>query len=716
MSKINMHVEKLRQNIDELILKSLEAESAFLASIYLKTIQETILLERNQEIKQIIKYIFNVERNGVTIKPIKDKMKNYGWLNIMVTQFIKSLSLLRTDFQLFYNSCCHLFGIYYEEIKTNFGAFYETLKNENIKRNIYSLLISFFAFCNEQKFVLVAKDINKNEKLKLYEDIYNNNMKAKLCQTIKNYCDFYEIGIYGEIIKNKEEFKETLQNELNEFNCFVEVFKPEEEIFRNFFKSFYYCIGEKLRPVYLKKSKAVNNFIDSFFETIIGYFKIDNFWNDENMLIMYEDINEYALQNASFEGNENYLDFIICYKYKYNIQLKDFITILIKGLKNEKLNEIFVYANNTIDNFGNIDDKENIELLVEKLSKKKRRKKTIKKIKQNEINSNDNNISIALINENKEDINNETYSLDKNIINKDNFNLEQNLKTNNIDNNIVVDEKITDENEEKVNISFESDIINKEAKIKDTTISENINIPLIENPSAENKYDNNLSDYPNREEFDKLQSLVQNQNEKIQNQDQKIQNQDQKIQTQDQKIKNQNEKIQDLQLLVQNLRNEDKKKSTKLERLQKRYSDQNSKIFVLNMRLQRISYRDISKIVLNKMIDYVNKKAPNLLKDINGRKKKLEKIIEGYNFNDISFMKDPINEIKNKYYNSNDYSHVPKLLKQYREEPYGMNKIKIEDIIRNYCEVMVGSKSEQVYLFLKNEFQIENEAKNLYKL
>ena len=94
----------------------------------------------------------------------------------------------------------------------------------------------------------------------------------------------------------------------------------------------------------------------------------------------------------------------------------------------------------------------------------------------------------------------------------------------------------------------------------------------------------------------------------------------------------------------------------------------------------------------------------------------MEKIIEGYNFNDISFMKDPINEIKNKYYNSNDYSHVPKLLKQYREEPYGMNKIKIEDIIRNYCEVMVGSKSEQVYLFLKNEFQIENEAKNLYKL
>jgi hypothetical protein len=53
------------------------------------------------------------------------------------------------------------------------------------------------------------------------------------------------------------------------------------------------------------------------------------------------------------------------------------------------------------------------------------------------------------------------------------------------------------------------------------------------------------------------------------------------------------------------------------------------------LKLQRISYRDVSKIVLDKMIDYVDKKSPNFLKEINGRKKQLEKIIQDFDFQDI---------------------------------------------------------------------------------
>ena len=100
---------------------------------------------------------------------------------------------------------------------------------------VYSCLISFLTFCNEKKnFILVAKEINTNEKLKQYEDNYNNDMKSKLCQIIKNYCSYYEIGFYDKIDSNKEKFKEALQDELNEFNCFIEVCKPREEIFQKF--------------------------------------------------------------------------------------------------------------------------------------------------------------------------------------------------------------------------------------------------------------------------------------------------------------------------------------------------------------------------------------------------------------------------------------------------------------------------------------------------
>lgn len=77
-------------------------------------------------------------------------------------------------------------------------------------------------------------------------------------------------------------------------------------------------------------------------------------------------------------------------------------------------------------------------------------------------------------------------------------------------------------------------------------------------------------------------------------------------------------------------------------------------------------------------------------------------------------MRNPLIEIKNKYYNSNDYILTPRLLQKCRKESYGMNNIKIE--AKHYYEVMADSKSEQVYLFLKEELQIENEAKILYKI
>ena len=165
---------------------------------------------------------------------------------------------------------------------------------------------------------------------------------------------------------------------------------------------------------------------------------------------------------------------------------------------------------------------------------------------------------------------------------------------------------------------------------------------------------------------------------------------------------------------IQSLEKEDKIKSKKFAKLQKGYKDQGAKIAILNLKLQLISLRDVSKIILNKMIEYVNKRAQNFLKGINRRKKSLEKIIKDYNFIDIQFMKKPLEEIKDKYYNSNDYSHVPSIIQQNREKSYGMKNIELDDILKKYYEIMVDSKSEQVYSFLKQALQIEVATKKLY--
>ena len=175
-------------------------------------------------------------------------------------------------------------------------------------------------------------------------------------------------------------------------------------------------------------------FIDALFYILIVHFGLENYWKDEYMLNMYEQINESIIENSTLEGDSNYLDFALCYKYKYNVELKDFIIILIDGLKNEKLNEFFKLANEKIDSFGDIDNRDNIKLLVDKISKKQKKKKNIKNLKEENINS------ISTITEKNEN-SNEINSLNNNSLNKEqddnNFKIIQNDEI--INNNIKDD-------------------------------------------------------------------------------------------------------------------------------------------------------------------------------------------------------------------------------------------------------------------------------------
>jgi hypothetical protein len=244
---------------------------------------------------------------------------------------------------------------------------------------------------------------------------------------------------------------------------------------------------------------------------------------------MYKLINEYALRYATIEGNSNYLDFVICYKYKYDIALKDFILLLIDGLKNENLNKIFILANKLIDNnFGDIDDKNNIELLIQKLSQKGKRK-NIKKI-------NSDNISTIIERNSNDEINSLNTNLkDKEEDDKINSNLGANFETkNNIDNDINREEF----NGEKNMIQSSESIINnnnieikKETKNFENEETITKNKELFQKSNEENKFNNNIYDLSSNEEFKELKILVQ------------------KLKIADDK---KSEEIQNLKLLVQN--------------------------------------------------------------------------------------------------------------------------------------------------------------------
>ena len=161
-----------------------------------------------------------------------------------------------------------------------------------------------------------------------------------------------------------------------------------------------------------------------------------------------------------------------------------------------------------------------------------------------------------------------------------------------------------------------------------------------------------------------------------------------------------NEKYIDIQELNDSL-------NIKMEKLQE-------KIHVMNLDLQRISFRDLSKVIFNSMIDYINKKNKFLLKGLSKRKDKLYKINANFNFKDIEFMRMPFKEIVDRYYNSNSRSHVPEIVNYFKRQPYGLNPDPAGKILKKYYEIMIDSKQEEVLNFLSNTLNLNNEINTLY--
>jgi hypothetical protein len=129
--------------------------------------------------------------------------------------------------------------------------------------------------------------------------------------------------------------------------------------------------------------------------------------------------------------------------------------------------------------------------------------------------------------------------------------------------------------------------------------------------------------------------------------------------------------------------------------------------------LERISYRDLTKKILDNMIDYISLKNKKIFAGLSKRKEKLMQIKKSYNYTNIEFMKIPINDIIDKYYDSNIISHVPKMVSSLFERPYGISENNELIIQKDYFRIL-SIKNEEVEKFIINELNLINEIKQIY--
>ena len=129
-----------------------------------------------------------------------------------------------------------------------------------------------------------------------------------------------------------------------------------------------------------------------------------------------------------------------------------------------------------------------------------------------------------------------------------------------------------------------------------------------------------------------------------------------------------------------------------------------SQLCSMKNEMRQISYRDISKLIINNYIDKYEKKLGKEM-NIKKRKDKANKIIEYIKGNESTYYK----RLVNKYYDSNHVSHISKVF-----EDLGLNYIigltynkneLIDKILADYCKIFLEENNDNKTL---------NEIDNLF--
>lgn len=693
----------------------------------------------------IIKHIFFFNDNKLKFKAIKEETRKHEW----ITPFIDSLiaSFIETkEFPLSYGMVIKYFCGFYENIKIDYADFIKELDKMKSKINfdLFGVAICFASYLNKNRNLL---DLFSNlEKEPLIKDLELDNdtlTKNYLYYTVTDYCILYNIPI----IPDKEYdttgiSKDKIIEEVKELKCYAE-FCPINESYKNFLISLCSCLKDS-QDIRINQDKNVVDFIDLIFIMLNIHLRNTNYWEDSYMSIIMNDIYKSSFQYCTENFNENYIDLVISYITKYGISSEDFLYIFLKGLNKNEFNKAFQNLNLKED-IGSINNKETIKTLIDKMYKKKKKKNkkkndSISLNKDNKVN----NIGKGNFSNEKADISiefNKNQQIEihsRELISKDNNEKirkeDKKLNNENIIKEVNID-KTKDKNQDKkvfidkTNIHKESiDITDKFNITKDSKIQKNKIIIQEENKYnfKEKNEKEEVEDINPKKIYEDFLNLKKEMENKIQILKKENENELQILKKENENVKKENEnkiqilkkenenELQDMKEKINNmneeidsLQRENRKKDIEIKQLKDDFK-------FVNMDLERISFRDLSKRILNNMINFVNKKNGKLFAGLSKRKEKLNKINKCFKFDGIQFMQKPFKEICDKYYNSNIRSHIPDIAKNIKGQPIGLNNDPAGTILKKYYEVMIDSKDKKVFDFLLNKLSIKDEINDLY--
>ena len=734
-----------------------------------KTLQDKLLLIA---MKPILFY----DGDKFSCKGIKQKKKKHDWLNLFLNFLIVTFTQEEED-STTYGIVIEYFCEFYPRIKEDFVHFikeFEIIK-EKIDFDLFGVAICFLSYLNKNnKFLEILSELNKNEFIQDLKIDNDNLRKRNLYFVITDYCILYKIqNIQDNDYDITGLSHQRIIKEIKELKCYAEL-SPISNLYRNFLLTICACLYDS-RDLRINQEKNVVDLIELIFIELNLHLRKKNYWEDNYLSIIINDIYDTALKYSTDNFDENYIDFVITYILKYDIPTENFYEYFLKGLDKKEFNKVFQNLNLKED-IGDLNKKETIIKLFDKVHRRKKNTsnsmdknkgdKTFDSSKEKEsdviISFNQEQDKITqqkeVLKEDSEEKNNikekENEIKNFNIINKEDNTIHD--KKARINDNDIHEEKkqISDDiiheastietkeiiKQESEKEKDESKINNESKEIKDTNskqiffdlsdvekyISDKMEILKKENEKrfiileqenkkikAENKQikEENKQIKEDNKQIKEINKLIEEDNKRIKEDNKRIKEDNKRIKEDNKRIKEDNKKIiSDKEIMEQKINSLEKANDQKdISIKQIRENCKN-----LTKELGRISFRDLSKKVLNNMIDFVNEKNGKLLSGLSKRKEKLDKINQYFNFKGIEYMQKPFREICFRYYNSNTKSHTPEIANDFHQKPFGLISDPEGSILKSYYETMIDSKDNKVLAFLSNELKLKKEIRNLY--
>jgi len=588
--------------------------------------------------------------------------------------------------------------------KDSISKFYYSIKDKEVfisfsekmqKNQIpFFQALRFISYLNNDADITndIVKFVKKNKYVRTIIHNYIEKVQGSLWKIIFMYNN-YVLKIYDENeIQQKDDHFFQLYDAYNlielfqKYICYNDCYSQGE--IADFISILFKSLTCNMKKLYLNEGNEVvliNDLIKLIFETIAEKFQSKNYYERKQVNELYNLLADFIKDRSELSCEDNYAKFVVQYsRYYLQGNNKLLVKLFMEGLNRDNFPSCF----KEIPFEDNENFYANIEKYIDyiKCAKKKRKIYGSKGINENKIEE----ISTTSTNNSKTSV-------------KD----EEKLSENDIQNNNISKEDSYNNKKDKKN--------NNTSFSKDNKFSIHIN----EIKNEKKIQDNNNND---------MNCRPSNENENILIQKSEMDNlkNDLLLEINElKKIINENKTISDKNRIeLEELKEKYKKSQESYKKSQESYSklmnivQKNKKdLDELKKEMKRISYRDISKLIINKYISKYENKLP-----LNANKKKKAELILSYIVEKDE--KNYFKKISETYFDSNIKSHISYILKESEKKMiigsnYNTNSL-INEIFKDYCEKIIEEKNENkinVYIDIKAIIRqlYENYLNSFYK-